>query len=245
MDNFSELLEVGFTYFENAVSKSNVEQIKDHLESCDSGDKGKGVDSFVNGSQKILYNPQVEIPNIYTTLIENEKVMDVAAQLLKEPYLLSSVAASASTDSDYGRPHLDGRIPISTPTENTHLHTMWCIDDFNLENGSTFFWPGSHKLGRKPDVETADKLPGATQMVLPKGSVVLFLGSTWHAIAPNFTKIPRWGVTVTYCRWWVKPTFDYTTNSAETFRLSRARSLLGHNSIPPKPGTGKFLTLTD
>lgn len=245
MDKLQELLSQGFTHFEKAIDSDHAEKIKSHLDECKNGSMGTGVDNFTNGSQIILYNPQVEKPDLYTTLIENPLVTSIASSLLQDPYLLSSVAASASTDADYGRPHLDGRIPISVPEQNTHLHTMWCIDDFTIENGSTFFWPGSHKNGTKPDVPTADKLPGGKQLVLPKGSVVLFLGSTWHAIAPNFLRNTRWGVTITYCRWWVKPTFDYSKNENTTFNLKNYRSLLGLNSLPPVPSQGRFLTLTD
>ncbi len=245
MDKFNELLKQGFTYIDNAVPSESADKIKSHLESCNEDNKKNGVDRFVNGSQVVLYNPQVESPYLYSDLIENKLVTDIASKLLQEPYLLSSVAASASTDADYGRPHLDGKIPISVPEENTHLHTMWCIDDFTVENGSTFFWPESHKLGKKPEVTTADKLPGSQQLNLKKGSVVLFLGSTWHAIAPNFTKNKRWGVTISYCRWWVKPTFDYTKNTSETYNLKNFKSLLGFNSNPPEPSQGRIRTLSE
>lgn len=138
MDKLQELLSQGFTHFEKAIDSDHAEKIKSHLDECKNGSMGTGVDNFTNGSQIILYNPQVEKPDLYTTLIENPLVTSIASSLLQDPYLLSSVAASASTDADYGRPHLDGRIPISVPEQNTHLHTMWCIDDFTIENGSTF-----------------------------------------------------------------------------------------------------------
>ncbi len=40
---------------------------------------------------------------------------------------------------------------------------------------------------------------------MPKGSVVLYLGSTWHGGGANQSNAPRMGLVNTYCLGWLRP----------------------------------------
>jgi hypothetical protein len=139
MEQFDQLLSQGFTYFPDLIEEGLMTEILQQLEVYREDQVNCGLDVFTNGSQPVIYNPQILEPHLYARLIEDKRVSQLAESLLECPYLLSSVAASASTAQDLGRPHLDGRIPISEPVQSTHLHTMWCVDDFTPQNGSTFF----------------------------------------------------------------------------------------------------------
>ena len=60
-------------------------------------------------------------------------------------------------------------------------HTMWAMNDFTEENGATRVIPGSHHWDDKlrPDVD--ETVPAE----MPKGSVLLYLGSLYHGGGAN------------------------------------------------------------
>ena len=71
-----------------------------------------------------------------------------------------------------------------------HAYTCQCayvLTDYNRENGSTCFVPGSHKWGRKPKGREAILLPyeeGGAEQAVPSvakaGSMLVWHGHTWH-----------------------------------------------------------------
>src|SRR5437899_4895725 len=79
-------------------------------------------------------------------------------------------------------------------------HTLWAMSDFTEENGATRVIPGSNHW--------ADKLrPGDDETVpaeMPKGSVLLYLGSLYHGGGANRSNAPRRGVNVGYTLSWLR-----------------------------------------
>src|SRR3546814_16611158 len=81
------------------------------------------------------------------------------------------------------------------------INVMWALDDFTAENGATRLWPGSNHAA--PDSVLSDDL--ATAAVMPRGSAVIFLGSTLHAGGANRPTQSRRGMIISYCQAWLKP----------------------------------------
>ena len=82
-----------------------------------------------------------------------------------------------------------------------------------------------------------------------KGSLVFFLGQTWHKIGENFNKKDRWGILLHYKRWWIKPSTNFTKCGNKIFKIlnTKQKKILGFNSISPqfdfKKNTRKLKTL--
>ncbi len=90
------------------------------------------------------------------------------------------------------------RLPHPHPV--FEVNVMWAVTDFTVENGATRLVPGSHlwPSGKTPE-------PGnETLGVMPKGSVLLWLGSTWHGAGANRTDLPRIGVYAGYSLGWLR-----------------------------------------
>jgi ectoine hydroxylase-related dioxygenase (phytanoyl-CoA dioxygenase family) len=79
-------------------------------------------------------------------------------------------------------------------------HTMWAMDDFTEENGATRVVPGSNhwedKLRLTPEQTVAAEMP--------KGSVLLYLGSLYHGGGANRSARPRRGINVGYTLSWLR-----------------------------------------
>ena len=79
-------------------------------------------------------------------------------------------------------------------------HTMWALSDFTEENGATRVIPGSNGW--------ADKLrPGVDDTVaavMPRGSVMLYVGSLYHGGGANHAATNRLGINVGYTLSWLR-----------------------------------------
>jgi ectoine hydroxylase-related dioxygenase (phytanoyl-CoA dioxygenase family) len=79
-------------------------------------------------------------------------------------------------------------------------HTMWAMNDFTEENGATRVVPGSNHWDDKLRLEERDTVPAE----MPKGSVLLYLGSLYHGGGANRSSAPRRGINVGYTLSWLR-----------------------------------------
>lgn len=77
---------------------------------------------------------------------------------------------------------------------------MVALDPYTETNGSTVIVPGSHTWG-------ADRVPQrseAVHVIMPRGSLVYFIGTLWHGGGQNNSDIARRALTVQYCQPWLR-----------------------------------------
>ncbi len=79
------------------------------------------------------------------------------------------------------------------------INTIWALTEFTAENGGTRIVPGSHL---RPDKVNTREPSLATEM--PRGSVLLWDGQLWHGGGANTTPEPRFGLSLNYCRGWIR-----------------------------------------
>jgi ectoine hydroxylase-related dioxygenase (phytanoyl-CoA dioxygenase family) len=80
------------------------------------------------------------------------------------------------------------------------VNALWAYDDFTIENGATRVVPGSHRapINREPPEESI----GYAEM--PRGSVLLYLGSVLHSGGANRSTRPRTAITMSYALGWLR-----------------------------------------
>ena len=80
--------------------------------------------------------------------------------------------------------HMDTPLPSPLPPQALVCNLTYVLTEFNQENGSTAFVPGSHKWCRAPETaETAVSTDGDLNIVAvecPPGSLLCWHGNTWH-----------------------------------------------------------------
>jgi ectoine hydroxylase-related dioxygenase (phytanoyl-CoA dioxygenase family) len=258
METLEHLKTFGYAIRENAVSKSWCDEVGARLDIVEADKRRKGT-LLDRKCQVVLHYLHAEDPKLFIPLTNFEPVFSIAEQVLGngQQIILNSLSASRAvlvSDQDFKetddawRAHIDTRMPAPDFPHTVSVCAMVCIDDFSIENGALKIWPLSHKSGLRPapEISTAD-LPGMKQCVAPKGSIIYWLGQTWHAIGRNMSGNRRWGLISQYTYWWIKPTFDYTFCGPEIYRqLSpQQRQLFGFSSRPPSSPDIRMYTVTN
>ncbi len=175
--------------------------------------------------------------------VEEERLRPLLDELEREGFfvierlLLSQLQAIDILPGEAAQPlHYDDafyRWP--RPRRALGAAAIWAIDDFTAENGATVVIPRSHLWG--------ERMPGpgdaACPVVMPQGSVLLFLGTLWHGGGENRSGRSRLCVTAQCCAPWVRQQENFSL-SVSRERVKRCsehiQRLLGCSIHPPFMG---------
>ncbi|MGY8996106.1 MAG: phytanoyl-CoA dioxygenase family protein, partial [Alphaproteobacteria bacterium] len=168
------------------------------------GLKSRGI--FNNNLTK-RYDGALQTAPSSAELVDHEVALDVLDDILlpfASTYRISSLSAIEIMPGEKHQAlHRDDTVyPIDIAGMELTVGVMWALSDFTEENGGTRIIPGSHRFLRSwhlPDVSSWENT------VMPKGSVVFYLGSTWHGGGANQSNAPRMGLINTYCLGWLRP----------------------------------------
>ena len=167
-------------------------------------------------------------------LVDHDLVIDVANEFLLphcQSYNIGSLTAIEILPGESAQAlHRDDSLyPLDNAGMELLIGVMWALNDFTPENGCTRVVPGSHRFLR------SWHLPDVTDWVsaeMPKGSVLFYLGSTWHGGGANQSDGPRLGLINTYSLGWLRqesnPYLDTPPDVAVQFE-PRLRALLGYS----------------
>ncbi len=181
----------------------------------------------------------LRISNVLTTapssaaLVDHDMVVAVADALLLPHCATYRVGSLTAIDILPGEAeqalHRDDSLyPIEISGLELQIGVMWALNDFTAENGGTRVIAGSHRFLRSwhlPDLNAWE----AT--VMPKGSALFYLGSTWHGGGANRSNLPRMGLINTYSLGWLRQESNQylTTPPDVAIRFEpRLRALLGY-----------------
>jgi ectoine hydroxylase-related dioxygenase (phytanoyl-CoA dioxygenase family) len=113
------------------------------------------------------------------------------------------------------------------PEVDVEVASIWALDDFTADNGATRVVPDSHREPHGVRFEEHDSVPAE----MPRGSVVLYLGSTFHGAGANNTDQVRVGINVDYVLGWLRQEenqyLSYTLDEVRQFP-ERVQRLVGY-----------------
>jgi ectoine hydroxylase-related dioxygenase (phytanoyl-CoA dioxygenase family) len=170
-------------------------------------------------------------------IVEHPVVLAMLDQLFMPNYLLSQLQVINVLPGEVRQPlhHDDGFYPIPRPRKPIGAALIWAIDNFTADNGATLVCPRSHVWGGDVSADDID-VDQLVPAVMPSGSAVFFLGTTWHCAGANKTDKPRLAATTQYCEPWARQQENYSLAiSRERARLcsETVQGLLGYSMLAP------------
>lgn len=226
----------GYVILERIVPGSQIDSIRDELLGLLPEHYGR------NGFEGVLTQRLYAVISktlCCNPLIEHPLVLGLLDRILAPNYLLSQLQVINILPGESAQPlhHDDAFYPIPRPRPPYGVATVIAIDDFTAENGATVVIPGSHTWGQREP--TAEDCARAIPVVMPKGSMVLFLGTLWHGGGANNGQASRLAATAQYCEPWARQQENFSLSVP----LERARQcsshiqrMLGYSIHPPFMG---------
>jgi ectoine hydroxylase-related dioxygenase (phytanoyl-CoA dioxygenase family) len=194
-----ELDDAGFTVMADAISPAFADEIRDNLnERIDetSGFGSHGLNSTNDGSAGRL----LERHPLYEQTVVHPWVNAMADHVVGRGCLLSTIMGFRKGAGDETHVvHVDyPLVQEPYPAYSLAVTTIWALDDFTPESGPTLVVPGSHRRNREPRAgEGDDEL---TPILMPKGSIAMWRGNTWHSSRVRTAPGLRTTLHQTYCR---------------------------------------------
>ena len=194
-----------------------------------------GRNDFEGECSERVYALLAKSPAI-AKLVEHPLILALVDALLPPNYLLSAALAINVHPGETPQPfHIDdaaGGLNMKRPRQAFGVSTIWAFDDFTADNGATEVIPGSHHW---PD-ERIPTEQDVVKVIMPKGSVVVFLGTLLHRGGANQASSSRLAITPQYCAPGLRQieSMLLAVPAAQARQYSeRVQSLLGYNIIDP------------
>ena len=152
-------------------------------------------------------------------------------------YTLATTTAVSIGKGESLQPlHRDDSIyPFRHPGPETVITTIWAGTDMTEENGATQVVPRSHRW----DDRRLPRRDEVIQAVMPKGSVIFYMGSMYHGGAENFTNDYRTGIILGYSMGWLRQEENQylaCPPSVAKHLSEKLQRLIGYSMHPPMLG---------
>ncbi|KAH7261635.1 phytanoyl-CoA dioxygenase family protein [Fusarium tricinctum] len=206
-ENINSVIKNGYVILENLFTDTEVEQACEELKHlAESPAAGPASSGGRNKFEGFLTNRIYALLNksrIFDKFVTHPQVVALNDYFLDPGWLLSvmlSIYIQPGEDPQTLH-HDDGYITVPRPHRPFGTAIMVALDAYTENNGATVIVPKSHEWG-------SDRIPTRSEaipVVMPKGSVVFFLGTLWHGGGQNRSEHERRALTVQYCQPWVRP----------------------------------------
>src|ERR1700684_1113291 len=221
----------GWTVVENAIAPDLIDELNEDLLRLERALDIVPADNLFEGLRTTrIYNLLVHGP-LYARIPIHPNVLPIVEKVLDPGLLISSLSSIAiGADESAQLIHADDQV-INLPKPHPPIicNTMWALTDFIEENGATRLCPGTHTADHSPDpLEHYDSIPAE----MPKGSVLVWVGSLWHGGGANRTDRRRVGVAMNYCAGYLRQQENQQLGiPAETVRRfpRRLQELVGYS----------------
>jgi ectoine hydroxylase-related dioxygenase (phytanoyl-CoA dioxygenase family) len=199
----AEVVDRGFVILEHVVDPDLVDRLSRRIdELLDELAVPFGDNTFLGHRTRRIFN-LLGRDACFADVVLHEAVLPVVERVLDPECLLSSLTAIEMQPGETDQPlHADdGSMGLARPHPPLSCTAIWALTDFTEANGATRVVPGSHHADRIP--RRGDD-PASEVAVMPRGSVLVYHGSTWHGGRANTTSDRRLGIVANYCAGYVR-----------------------------------------
>ncbi|MGH3532974.1 MAG: phytanoyl-CoA dioxygenase family protein [Mycobacterium sp.] len=231
--SIARLRSEGYVVLHDVLSDREVELIRDEMAPL-LASAPYGRNDFEGLRSQRVYALLAKAPST-AVLATHPDLAALLDQLLHPAYLLSAhIAIDVHPGETAQKLHPDdGYCAVPRPRKHLGVSAVWALDEFTAANGATEILPGSHLRGD----ETPDELDSRIRTLeMSAGSVVVFLGTTYHRGGANVGDTTRLGITTQFCEPWVRPIETMTLAVPPALAAqypARVQALLGYGLYPP------------
>ena len=167
--------------------------------------RGRLQEDDFNGYRTLRISSVLGYAPTTAQMIGHPLVLAVADEILKPHCMAYRIGSTTGIEILPGEDHQvlhqdDSIYPLRIPGVEFQIDVMWALSDFTEENGGTRVVLGSHAVSTHDD----ETLGEPVQAVMPKGSVLFYMGSLWHGSGANRSNAPRMGLINTYALGWLR-----------------------------------------
>jgi ectoine hydroxylase-related dioxygenase (phytanoyl-CoA dioxygenase family) len=193
----------GYTILERVLEPDLVDALSDDLLRLESLFEVAPAGNSFEGARTVRIYNLLALGALYEQVPVHPEVLPVVEGVLDAGCLVSSLSSISIDPGERPQPiHADDQlIPLPKPHVPTVCNTMWALTDFTEANGATRIVPGTHLLDHSPDYGGEYESIAAE---MPKGSVLVWVGSLWHGGGANTTDERRVGIAMNYCAGWIR-----------------------------------------
>lgn len=198
-------------------------------------------DALAVGDKRTMITIAVDGPFNDPALYANPTMFPVIRKLLGGDVILGSFVSVTSLPGSLDQTaHLDMPLlfeaeQMSPELPSYSLTLVIPLVDMNATNGTTAFYPGSHRV----IAEAPPDMPPVAPEV-PVGAALLFDARVWHGGTPNRSAAPRPVLYNTYQRSWFRDTVNFLSQSplvmdaAEWAKIPERHRFLFEWARPPR-----------
>lgn len=228
----AELIAHGAVIIERLLDEATCDRVKSELEPW-LAETPVGADDFSGRNTRRTGGLLTRCPTS-AEIVAHPLVLDVVDRVLWpkkttfQLHLTQSIAIGPDSPAQFlHRDHWCFDFFPFPRDVDVEVSTIWALTDFTEENGATRVVPDSHRTADEVRYEPSDTLPAE----MPRGSVVLYLGSTVHGGGANRSNEVRIGINVDYVLGWLRQEENqYLTYTLDEVRAmpERLQRLLGY-----------------
>ncbi len=194
--------------------------------------QGRNDESDFNGYNTLRASGVLAWSPTSPEVVAHNRVMDVCDAILLNHCLNYRIGSLTAIEIYPGESKQnlhtdDGIYPLRIPGMQLQVSAMWALQDFTAENGATRVIPGSHienNIHRYQSGELEEH-SDIVQAVMPKGSVLFYLGTTWHGGGANVSDAPRAGLINTYALGWLRQEENHYLNIPREIAAKHSRKI--------------------
>ena len=197
-EHLARIASDGYTILERVIEPDLVDALADDLIRLEAVFDVEPAGNSFEGARTVRIYNLLALGALYEQVPVHPEVLPVVEGVLDAGCLVSSLSSISIDPGERPQPiHADDQlIPLPKPHVPTVCNTMWALTDFTEANGATRIVPGTHLLDHSPDYGGEYESIAAE---MPKGSVLVWVGSLWHGGGANTTDERRVGIAMNYC----------------------------------------------
>jgi ectoine hydroxylase-related dioxygenase (phytanoyl-CoA dioxygenase family) len=192
------LEEQGYLIIENAIAPEMCDEIVSEITRLEETGARSLSPNSRTGFNTVRFFDLLNQGEVWQRVATHPSLVPVLKGVLGDDMLLSTMGTAVIGPGEPAQVihRDDGLYGIAMPHRNLVCNTLWALTDFTQENGATQLVPDTHRLLEEPDPKAKYD---AISAIMPKGSVLLILGTTYHGGGSNQSSQRRYALTINYC----------------------------------------------